>query len=345
MGCFRKKIGGEFAINPESLKGFDKYKLYQRKRFFSSGRSALMIILANLRNSTKLTIHVPYYICQSVIDAIFSQNIEIRFYNLDDNYRFPIEHLVSVGSSEIILLVDYFGFVNNNEVIKKIKQQRKDVTVIEDKVQSFWTYKETNADYSFTSLRKHFEVPDGAFVYSKTKTLNKCIEIKPTVYAYPKLIGGILKYYGFPDELYLKFFKDGEILLNKEIYPSEGTSISRFLWDNFDSELIRAKRIQNSKLVYEIGDKYGLEFMFSYTEGIIPLCVPILIKNRDRIRKKLNSQNIFLPVHWTRNTTTRYSEQAKYLSENELSIIIDQRFNSNDIEYIVFNLLRARDNE
>ena len=66
--------------------------------------------------------------------------------------------------------------------------------------------------------------------------------------------------------------------------------------------------------------------------------VPIILKNRNNIRKSLMANNIFLPVHWPINNFNASSKLAKALSDNELSLVIDQRYSEKDMIYQLQNL-------
>lgn len=164
------KIGGEFEIDPRMLFGFAEYNP-KKIELYSSGRSALMAILHYISNKKKTnTIHLPFYICQSVVNACINSNFHICFYELTPNLQFPIEYLDDIKKCEILIIVNYFGFIEDKNVITEIKKLRPDIIIISDHVQSFWTYDKSEADFSFTSLRKHFPVPEGALIYCKDQS-------------------------------------------------------------------------------------------------------------------------------------------------------------------------------
>ena len=207
---FPYKIGGEFEINPNDLAGIADYKPNKNHKLFSSGRSALMAILEQIKKNKPAIIHVPYYICPSVITACKNSGFQITFYELDSNFLFPEDKLNELKQNETLLTVNYFGFIDDTELVKVIKNKRPDIVTISDHVQSIWTFKHTEADYSFTSFRKHFATPDGAVAFSKYHKLNTP-ELRPeNDFFWPKLNGAILKQTKAKDEVYLYFLKEGE---------------------------------------------------------------------------------------------------------------------------------------
>ena len=335
-----KKIGGEFEINPSSLKGISDFNPNKAPFHFSSGRSALMAILKNVARKNPRKIHIPYYICQSVVNACINADFNVSFYELDEKFLFPLDYTDKIERGETLLTVNYFGFVNDNPIIASIKQSRPDIITISDHSQSFWTYKQSLADYSFTSLRKHFPVPDGAFVHSQ-KTLASEHTLCPINSFYPlKLSGSILKWQKQEDRLYLTLFNEGENVLDKECHVTQTSLIAKFLFENIKLEAIKERRKQNAKIVFELGRKIGLQFVFEYNEDAIPLSVPVLLNNRDRIRRALMEENIFLPIHWPIRLYNENSRLAKQMSSNSLSLIVDQRYSVKHMQYQMSLILK-----
>lgn len=337
----RIRIGGEFEINPQILSEFLDYKPNGGVFLYSSGASALMSILKHISKSKKNVIHLPYYICHSVVKACLSSGHQVCFYEPTKSFLFPIEYIDEIKKDEVLLTVNYFGFVDDNQVIKNIKSLRTDINIISDQVQSFWTYDKTEADYSFTSLRKHFPIPGGAIVYCKNNKITHDINLNEADFLKNKLIGSFLKYLRLPDEVYLKFFEEGEKEIINEIEISKASSLACYLYEKMNLTEAKQKREKNYKLVYEYGTLHGFNFVFPSTEGIVPLIVPIIIKDRDIIRRKLMSKNIYLPVHWPISKYSGPSSFAKTMAENEISLVIDQRYSLQEIEYELESLTKA----
>ena len=331
------KIGGEFEINPKDLNGIWDFHPESDSFLFSSGRSALKAILEFISRVKPKIIYIPYYICPSVVSTCMQAGYTIKFYELDNDFLFPIDDLEKINKNATLLTVNYFGFVDDNNIIKKIKKDRPDITIISDQVQSFWTYKNTCADFSFTSLRKHFATPDGALVFSKNGNWRPDKQIETNNFYWPKLMASLLKFQKDNDEIYLKLFEEGEKLLDAESKITQGSKYAKYFFTNANLDLIRKRRLRNTKRVYELGNKIGLNFVFRYNEKTVPLSVPVFIKNRDEVRKKLFNKNIFLPVHWPINQFNEKSKISKKLAKNSISLVIDQRYNLNHMEYQLNN--------
>lgn len=328
------KIGGEFEIDPKALTGFSDYCKHNSQSYlYSSGRCALMTILNHLSVSNKKIIHLPYYICESVVQACVNSKYKIEFYEIDSNFLFPLEYLNQVEHGDILLTVNYFGFVDDNPIIKKVKNIRPDIVTVSDCVQSFWTYRNSMADYSFTSLRKHFPTTEGALIHSKDNSISFDNQLSVSMFSYDKLLGSILKHLELPDNDYLFVLKEGEEKLDKDKLPRKANLLSHFFYEKLDLDFIKERRKENYKIVYEIGSNIGLDFMFPYDESVLPLNVPILFKSRDNVRIDLMRKNVFLPVHWPIQYYYNNNSLAVRLSKTELSIVVDQRYKEEDIIY------------
>lgn len=330
------KIGGEFQINPTTVNNYcqKKYKYKDEGSIIlSSGRNALLAILNYLSEKKRITIHVPYYICPAVLDICAYSKIIIKFYEPNLFYDFPIEYINRIKKGETLLTVNYFGFIDDNITIKKIKTLRPDIITISDQVQSFWTFKKSIADFSFTSLRKHFPTTQGALIRSnKTNfTLKKPGE-ESTVYKF-KLIASLLKYINVDDKIYLDLFNEGEKILENEKILKNTNNIVRYLYNNIDFKIITTRRKNNCEIIYREGEKLGLNFVFPYNKNVIPMNIPIILKNRDETRKNLIENKIYLPIHWLNNKFYKYSIITEKMMNKSLSLVCDQRYSERHMKY------------
>ena len=63
--------------------------------------------------------------------------------------------------------------------------------------------------------------------------------------------------------------------------------------------------------------------------------VPIIVENRDKLRKYLIDKKIYCPVHWPLSNYHKIKVNDQEIYQNELSLICDQRYNLDDMKYIV----------
>lgn len=124
---------------------------------FNSGRNALAYYL--LKNNIS-ELFVPVYICESIPDILQKANIQIQFYNLDENFT-PLISPEEVGD-RYILLVNYFGICEKiiKSSIKKFKNK------IVDNSHAFFSNPESDVP-TFYSPRQFFGVADGGYLYAR----------------------------------------------------------------------------------------------------------------------------------------------------------------------------------
>lgn len=333
-------MGGEFEISINELKSFDEWERPEMNNLihFSNGRSALFQILQDIRIKRKnkfFSVHMPYYLCESVFNTCFSCNVEMHFYENTPLLTFPLDYLNRLLENDVVLIVNYFGFLTdeNSRIISQIKSNRPDVIIVEDNVQAYWTYKISKAHYSFTSLRKHFPVPDGAFVSLNGVTDFYCNSLPQNEFYPKKLLASLLKSRRMSETLYMSLFNEGEITLDNSIGAFSGSEIGLFLYEKINKVSMYKKRLSNAQCVYEIGKNYGIEFLFEYKPGIVPLNIPIIIRHgRDIVRKYMMSNKVFLPVHWPLSKYNQSSVSALQNANTELSLLVDHRYSKIEIE-------------
>jgi len=103
---------------------------------------------------------------------------------------------------------------------------------------------------------------------------------------------------------------------------------------------IRRARQENYLSLSELLKEKGMApFVFSEVRDPVPLSLPIVIENRDKVRAHLMEEGIYLPIHWRSESQSRLSSFA---SRCELSLIIDQRYGKEDMVRLVNALCEVK---
>lgn len=341
-----KVIGGEFDINAGLINNYQPGSF--EGAIYSSGRAALYHILLDIKSRGGYSkIFLPDYLCESVLDAVNRLDFDIYFYNLDHDLTFNQQSLAGMlDSSSILLIINYFGGIDCSVPVKFLKEAVSSLMVIQDNVQAFFEMnKITEADYSFTSFRKTFPVPDGAWVKSLSAGLNTATQTN-TFAAY-KIAGGILKNVigsgGDHDEVYLNLLKQGEDKINDN-YSAAASGLSLNLMNNIIQQEAALARRQNAEYILKGLANLNITPIVNFTEEQIPLFIPVRLKKRNEIRSAFFNQNIFCPVHWPVPEGLSLTRGLE-LSGSELSIVIDQRYTPADMERILTTLQKYSVNE
>ena len=330
-------IGGEFPIAvTDILNAEGRHSVAPDVYTYSSGRAALYQILNYLKHNKAISrILLPDYLCSSVLVPVNALGLDFVFYPIDERLELiPDAFKKLYRECTVVLLINYFGLKNLDSQITEIRSIDEKSIIIEDDVQAYYEFLKPlgNVDFKFTSLRKTFAVPDGGLV--KTKH-NMPIVDKPNTFGQYKAAASLLKSMregNFNDKIYLEMFEKGEDLIDGEIECGM-SYIAEKLYYFVNDEHVKVRRLNNAKYLIEQLEHIGINPILPMTEGHVPLFIPILLKNRDDVRRAMFKKEIFCPVHWPLEGLK--IKRGKEMAGHELSLIIDQRYSRKEMDEIV----------
>ncbi len=307
-----KEIGGYFEL--ETIKGESYFKDCIA---LNSGRSSLRYII---RANNIKTLHTPYYTCWSVTDTIKEEGVEIRFYNIDENFL-PTKEF---KEDDFILYTNYFGV--NGKNIKELSQKYKNLII--DNAQSFFFPLEIGLS-SFNSVRKFFGVPDGSYLKCN-KILNKDFEQD---ISYKRSLFLLKRHDLGANAAYNDFqLSEATFELNKNIKLMSNLTCN--LLKGIDYDFIKQRRLQNFKIYDEIL-KSSNELKIKLDCDDIPMVYPYLIK-KEGLREKLIQNKIYIAKYWAPLEDNLFeSNFQKFL----LPLPLDQRYNEEDIKRVIGHIL------
>lgn len=346
------ELGSEFNLNFQDLEK-KKDNIFQYLKEYNciytdSGRSALRILKEVIPKKGKILL--PSYICDSVIDCF--EDSRISYYNLNYNLEIVWQELDSILEQEIvaIFIMHYFGKIQNENILNKIKEKCRqyNVLIIEDTTHSIFSRVHTIGDYCICSLRKWFAIPDGGVLYS----LNNLPEIrnmgKPN-WSLEKIQGMFLKTIylekGYSCNLwYRELFAEAEKKLECQKEICGISEMALILLSRYSvSEVIKKRRANYQQLEMKIRD-CGILFWNEMPE--CPFVCPVIVENRDELRKYLIEQRIYCAVHWpiTKKELTE-RKVVDYIAKHIISLPIDQRYGTEHIAYLVERIVNKIENQ
>ena len=330
-------IGGEFELNAMPGQTHSPQDCYS----YASGRATLYQILMSIKLTT-FKVWLPDWLCESMIDAVRRTGLDYGFYELGPDLRMDVGRFVEknrpVSGNDVIVLVNYFGLVDVERTIAYLRSLKVESVIVEDDVQALFSILDDSAkhtaDYRFTSLRKTIAAPDGGLV--RTKKQMPVAQQKNT-FAPFKLKGALIK--GAADEntddgAYLALFEQGEALIENN-YESEMSGEASAILAATDLEEVANRRRENAHYLTAKLKELGIEPLLKCQGNSVPLFVPVLIENRDAVRMELRRNGIFCPVHWPLRKDMEALPMGRRMAEKELSLVIDQRYNQEDMDSIV----------
>lgn len=349
MGGYIKPIGGEHWFDIElfdnNLENFKDTNAV----FLRGGQSAIRFILEDIDVQSNEYVLMPSYLCPSILNNFKKLEVKYEFYRINKDLSIDIKDIknkIEKLNVKAVFFIDYFGFYHNRETLEYLKKlQNEKIIIIEDAVQMLWfNRRKFIGDYTFNSYRKFLPI-DGSIVLCKNL---KTFSFTQDDYYNNINLGRIKKtaFHNFhigKEEDFLELYEKSE----KEYYDTDQIigmdSESKRMLSKINYNNIRATRKRNYNYLFnKLINNNKIRIIFDKKligENII-LGLPIFIENRDEIRDKLRKINIYCPVHWG-ILGEKWSEKyvdSRYVSENIITLPIDQRYDTNDMDRLVINI-------
>ncbi len=316
-----REIGSEYWNVPVCEK---ENGLFEGVSWFLSGRSALQFIIKDIKEKHNVkTAALPSWCCDSMILPFLNEGIVTLFY----------EDIIP--DCDILLTMEYFGFMRNNPIDFH-------GIVIYDVTHSLFSpnmgikrAKSATDEYLFGSLRKWAGFKTGGFARKLNGEFSMPI---PDVAdeKYISLRARAMKEKAEylsgkrEDKAYLNIFSTAEDMLEDAgVLASYNEDI--LAANKLDIEFIKTARRKNAKIL--LSEVAEIALYKELGEDDVPLFVPIILpeKERNALRKYLIENNVFCPIHWP---YTKWHGEKSNVFDTELSLICDQRYTKEDMEYI-----------
>lgn len=288
------------------------------------------------------SVYMPAYCCHTMIRPFIDNGISVEFYNVVfENGRYSYEIDFETQSSAVLIL-QYFGYWNETveKSIKILKNSGK--TIIEDATHSWFSDSPYSklSDYIFVSFRKWTGVPCGALAIKRNDSFHASApsKVNSEYIAMRQQSARLKKKYireGFGQkEVFLELFDRSEQLLDRDYQNYNLPEEYKDIIMRLNYKQISSKRRSNPQhLIAGLKNLKDIEIITCNAKGV-PLFVPIIVhgNKRNELRQYLINNDVYCPVHWP--LSTLHEIKNKYLYENTLSLVCDQRYNIADMERI-----------
>lgn len=310
-----KPIGGFFELElPNSGTSYHPDALA-----LSTGRACIRLILQQL-NVSKC--YLPFYTCDAVCHPFLLEGVPVEFYRID--HRMDPMDLPVLQENEYFLYINFFGL--KSSTIERLIEKYGSRLLI-DNTHLFF-HKGYSNNWTFTSARKHFGVPDGAYLFTPTKLLQKLDRFQ-----HVSANHNILRLLGLQQESYAEYVKF-ENTLNSEIFAI--STLSEKLLSLIDYEQVQKRRRSNFDFLHE---ELGAINQFSIgtpTAEVVPFAYPLL-PGKPLDKTLFYKENVFVPSLWLDPLQRDGAgfEFEKLLGKNLLPLPIDHRYEIRDMERMV----------
>lgn len=308
-----KEIGGYIEMEKYSYP-----MLYEKSIHLNSGRSCLSYLIHAYKIKSIL---LPYYLCDSIINQCIKENIDIKFYHINEFFE-PIG-LDNINSNEWLYVVNYYGQLSK----KKIRnlQTLSNNQIIVDNAQAYFE-EPLDGINTFYTCRKFFGVSDGAILFTN-KLLNRDLIQDTSCHRMNFLLG---RYEQDASNFYQDYKLNNELFSNEPI--KQMSKITENILHSIDYDEVKSRRTKNYLYLYNNLRNINhlnlkiIQGAFSY---------PLFINNAQKVREKLIKNKVYIPLLWPNVLNSSADISLEYnFAMNILPIPCDQRYNCSDMEYI-----------
>ena len=312
-----KEIGGflEFETN-------HGHEFHENCIALNSGRNCLRCLI---RKKKIKRIWLPRLLCSAISDTCKEENVEIFYYSIDWQLR-PL--LLQLLENDWLYLINYYGQYSVEE-IESFSRKYKNVII--DNAQAFYTKAVEGLDTIYT-CRKFFGVPDGGYLYT---TFGQEKEL-PQDESYER-IGFLAGRFERSAQDFYGAYRENEERI--DTLPLRSMSkVTHNLLRGVDYEKEAKIREENFKYLHQcLKDKNLLNVRLP--EG--PYMYPLLIENGVMLRNRLQKEQIYIPLLWPNVKRDMSPIDIEYrLADNILPLPCDQRYVTDDMDYIVKQIIR-----
>lgn len=307
-----KPIGGFFELElPEAEKSY-----HPKAIALSTGRACLRLML---RNVYIKKCYVPFYTCDALFHPFQLENVPIKTYRL--NAQLEPEDFPDLEEGEYFLYINYFGV--RSQTVERLLQKYGERLIIDNTHLFFHCGYPQN--WSFTSARKYFGVPDGAFLYAPVKI--DTTEIASFTNASVK--HNVLRLMGLQTQAHYEY-TEYEKSLTSDINTM--SVVTKRLLALVDYEKVKEARLKNFWYLHEqIGHLNQISISGNMTD--VPFAYPFLPEKL--IDKALfYDKGFFIPSLWI-DPYKRYEQGYEFdrdLSLKLMPLPIDHRYDTEDLQ-------------
>ena len=316
-----REIGGYFELDKYSMP-----MLHEGAIALNCGRNTLAYLI-EAKGIEK--IKVPKFLCDTVREVCEKEKISISFYSITRDFL-PEE--LTLEADEWLYLVNFYGQLDNDIIRGYVEKYER---VIVDHAQAYFQMPLENVDTLYT-CRKFFGVADGGILYTDTK-LDREI---PQDESFDRMGFVLGRFERSASEFY------AEAASNNDFFADEPIKLMSKLTENLlhgiDYEAVKLKRTRNFEILHEAFGKIN-PLKLTVPQGAF--MYPLYLENGGEIRRKLQAKKIFIPTLWPDVFDHCDESELEYdYAKNILPIPVDQRYDEEDMKYIMEEIEKCMKN-
>ena len=302
--------------------------------YVESGRQALALVEAELRAQGHSRIHVPSYLCDSMIHPFQSAGWTLTELPVDDDLVIRPADLISRVTTGVLLHAPYFGRQDSPEMLDALAiLRRRGVVVVADETHRVFSGPSSVADIRVASLRKSLPLFDGAYVTGVSDRLSPGVQTAPSKAALLRERAMRVKTdalsSGAGNKAHLELFARAERATEARTQPAPMSADSLALLHRLDLKLIGTTRRMNSiTLTRALGHSDRFRVINSPDENLLPFYVVLETVDAAGLQHYLVGHRIYCPIHWP---PSELLTRTGTWPTCYLSLPIDHRYDEKDM--------------
>lgn len=314
-----REIGGYIELDSYHLP-----LLHGEAIALNCGRNALAYLI---RSRKIRKIWLPKFLCSSVSDVCKKEKVKVYHYSINNSFSF---NDIELGEEDWLYIVNYYGQLSNIKIEKLAKKYRR---IIIDNAQAYFQIPVKGVDTLYT-CRKFFGVADGAFLYTE-EFLNEDIPVDVSFDRMRFLLG---RYEGTASAFYAEYNQNNHFFANESI--KKMSKLTNNLLHGINYEKVKKQRTNNFAYLHDNLHFYN-KLQLKIPQGAF--MYPLYVDNGQELRKLLQEKNIYIPILWPDVFNVCGDNELEYdMAKNILPIPVDQRYDIEDMKYIIDEIKQTR---
>lgn len=271
--------------------------------YLESGRQALAVVETELRRQGHTHLHVPSYLCDSMISP-FQIGWTLTSLPVDNDLAVSPSDLLSRVRSGVLLHAPYFGRRDSPAMLEALDRlRRRGVTVVVDETHRVFSGPSPVADMRVASLRKLLPLSDGGYVTGVPPRLQPRLQASASEAAVLRQMAMNAKSAalssGDHSKSHLEVFARAEHAVEMRTCPARISGRSLSLLHRLDMEMMRSTRETNAiSLTRALGGSDRFRVINPPADNVLPSHLVLETDDVTRLRQYLIGQRIYCPIHW-----------------------------------------------
>jgi hypothetical protein len=302
--------------------------------YVESGRQALAIVEMELRSRGHAQIHVPSYLCDSMIDPFQQTGWDLIELPVDGDLSVAPTDLISQVTAGVLLHAPYFGREDSPDVLDALNKLRgSGVVVVVDETHRVFSGPSPVADFRVASLRKSLPLYDGGYVTGASEqfwpnpegSVSEAMVLRRM--AMHAKSGALASDTG--NEAHLKLFARAEDAVALRSAPERISAESLSLLYRLDIGLIcETREINSVSLARALGHSNSYRIVNPLADDLLPSHLVLETHDAAGLQQYLAGQHIFCPIHWP---PSKILPSVQRWPSRYISLPVDHRYGKDDM--------------